>query len=152
MAQDDDSYPSWLSAKPRKAADVTGDRTYRAYDGPVDRRQLRIHICPRESEAWEWLPYIDLDRVVHDGRGGTIVGLIWPYAVVKIKGKRLQGLHAGIAQEAVPEIRVFDPSFHDQPADEAAPFIESIEIETESRAKILEAEMLLLTDIKDARH
>ncbi|MGE4045292.1 MAG: hypothetical protein AB7F35_10595 [Acetobacteraceae bacterium] len=110
---------------------------YKAFD-PVDRRQLRVWICPR-LRAWEALPYNRLDRIVTDGTYGTRLGLIWGFAVVVIHGRNLQELARALAQERCDQLQEFDPARFEQPTDPNAAYIERIDIHVESREDMLQA-------------
>ena len=148
MRDDKDPLAEWRASgePPPPPAVTAGKETYKAFDDPVDRRPTRLHLCPGGDKASEWLPYYDLHRVVHDAHG-TRIGLVWAYAVVIIQGRHLKMLDRHLAQEAVAELRAFDPVRHHAPADDTAPVIESIEIITESRKTMMEAEMALIAAI-----
>jgi hypothetical protein len=103
-----------------------------------ERRQICLHICPR-LQQWEWLPYLTLQRIVTEADYGSSLALIWPYAVVIIRGRNLQLIDASLATEHCEELREFDPDRFATPDDDAA-FIDSIKIHTESREVMAKAE------------
>jgi hypothetical protein len=148
MTEENDPLAAWRNIGPRLPALSGGKEAYTAFDNPVDRPPSRLHLCPLEHEAWEWMPYMDLQRIVHDGPHGTRLGLIWAYAVVVIKGRNLQQLDRHLAHEAVAEVRAFDPKRFHAPSDPALPFIDSITVITESRKTMMEAEMALISEIE----
>jgi hypothetical protein len=132
-----DELDRWLGLRGSKPRPVATKTSYQAFK-PVERRQIRVHICPR-LQQWEWLPYFTLQRIVTDADYGTSLALIWGYAVVIIRGRNLQAIDASLATEHCEELREFDPDRYARPDDTDA-FIDSIKIHTESREAMAKAE------------
>ena len=123
-------------SRPGLATSRAAKRSYEPFK-PVDRRQLRLRVCP-VGQAWEWLPYAYLQRIVTEGDKGTRLALIWAFAVVVIEGRNLQELDLALAQERIDAIHAFDPARYDRPADHAAPFIDKIEIRVQDMIETAE--------------
>lgn len=116
---------------------VGGDE-YVAFDAKdkVDRLKIRPANNPTRSPGYAYL----LD-VVYDGSYGTNFVLVYTFLMVLVRGKNLQLITTGLEMGTVDYIQEFDPERWQKPADEKAPFIESIEVVVqESGSSISESE------------
>jgi hypothetical protein len=135
--------------KPAEAttgAAAAGPGVYEAFKA-VDRRQYRLSIRPA-NRAWERVTYSYLLRIVEDGAFGTEIALVYTFMVVVIKGKNLQPVAEAINGEGCEFIQEYDRDKWEKPTDQAAPFIESIEIHVEKPA----AEVLAEAEAGGSRH
>ena len=105
--------------------DAVDSDSYEAFK-PVDKRQLRLLIRPA-SDAWEWVTYGYLLRIVADGAAGTRVILVFTFMAVTITGRNLHAIADAIANERCDFIQEFDAKRWQAPTDPKAPFIQSIE-------------------------
>jgi hypothetical protein len=116
-------------SKAREEAPANGSSeidTYEAFKA-VDRRQLRLQVRPA-SRAWERLPSGYLIRIVEDGGYWTMLSLVYTFMVVVVIGRNLREIGDAIGDERCEFIQEFDASKWEKPADDKAPFIESITI------------------------
>ena len=84
------------------------------------------------SNAWEWVTYSYLLRIVADGASGTRLTLVFTFMAVTITGRNLFEVGDAIANERCDFIEEFDAKRWAKPTDPKAPFIESIEFLVES--------------------
>jgi hypothetical protein len=101
----------------------------------VDREQPRLRLRP-VWRAWERLSYGHLWRILENGTG-TQIGLIFSFAAVIIKGKNLQTVADAIDQHRCEFVQEYDKDLWDMPTDASVPFIESIDIHTETRDEMI---------------
>lgn len=103
------------------------DGVYHAYKA-VDRKQRRLLIRP-VSTAWEWATYQYLLRVVVDPTGRRLA-LIFSFMAITLKGRNLVQIAEAVADERCDFIQQFDGKRWQEPADQQAAFVESIEFIT----------------------
>ena len=98
---------------------------YVAFDAKdkVDRLKIRRANDPTRSPSYAYL----LD-VVYDGPYGTNFVLVFTFLMVLVRGRNLQQLVTALEMGTADFIQEFDPDRWQKPKDEAAPFIESIEV------------------------
>ena len=111
---------------------------YVAFDAKdkVDRLKIRRANDPTRSPSYAYL----LD-VVYDGPYGTNFVLVFTFLMVLVRGRNLQKLVTAVEMGVADFIQEFDPDRWQKPKDEAAPFIESIEVVVqESGPSIAESE------------
>lgn len=101
----------------------------------VNRRQLRLHIrSARNSGKYrvgERLAYSYLHRIVDDADRQEQLALVFQFAVVIIRGRKLAQLAEAIEEERCAWLQPFDPARWEKPDDPAAAFIESVVIHVE---------------------
>ena len=115
-----------------------GTDEYVAFDAKdkVERLKIRRANDPTRSPSYAYL----LD-VVYDGPYGTNFVLVFTFLMVLVRGKNLQNLVKALEMGTAEFIQEFDPDQWQKPKDEAAPFIESIEVVVqESGPSIAESE------------
>ena len=102
-----------------------GTDEYVAFDAKdkVDRLKIRRANDPTRSPSYAYL----LD-VVYDGPYGTNFVLVFTFLMVLVRGRNLQKLVTAVEMGVADFIQEFDPDRWQKPKDEAAPFIESIEV------------------------
>jgi hypothetical protein len=111
---------------------------YVAFDAKdkVDRLKIRRTNDPTRSPGYAYL----LD-VVYDGEYGTNFVLVYTFLMVLVRGKNLQNLVMALEMGTADFMQEFDADRWQKPADEKAPFIESIEVVVqESGPSISESE------------
>jgi len=98
---------------------------YVAFDAKdkVDRLKIRRANDPTRSPGYAYL----LD-VVYDGEYGTNFVLVFTFLMVLVKGRNLQNLIMALEMGTAEFIQEFDADRWQKPADEKAPFIETIEV------------------------
>lgn len=93
-------------------------------------------MAPTRSPGYAYL----LD-VVYDGPYGTNFVLVYTFLMVLVRGHNLQTVISAMEIGMGDFIQEFDPDRWQRPTDEAAPFIESIEVVVqESAASVAEGE------------
>ena len=102
----------------------------------VSRLRIRRAMAPTRAPGYTYL----LD-VVYDGSYGTNFVLVFTFLMVLVRGRSLQPVIAALELGMADFIQEFDSDQWQKPADESAPFIESIEVVVqESPASVAEGE------------
>ena len=120
--------PTGAAAGSGKPKDPEAYVAFAAKDKVV-RLKIRRAMAPTRSPGYHYL----LD-VVYDGTYGTNFVLVYTFLMVLVRGKNLQGLVFALESGMVDYIQEFDPDRWAKPTDEAAAFIESIEVVVQERA------------------
>jgi hypothetical protein len=100
--------------------------------------------------SWERMSYSQLWRILENGYG-TQIGLVYSFAVVLIKGQNLDPIANAIDQHLCELVQEYDKELWQKPVDSKTPFIDSIDIYTETREKMVSATDQFLTDTATAR-
>jgi hypothetical protein len=105
---------------------------YLAFAGKdrVDRLRIRRANAPTRAPGYNVL----LD-VVYDGEFGTNFVLVYTYMMVLVRGRNLQGLVLALESCTADFIQEYDADRWEKPADESAPFIDSIEVAVKTSAE-----------------
>jgi hypothetical protein len=121
---------------------ISSSRKYTAFKA-ANQEIYRVKIRPR-LRAWERLQYSQLWRILENGYG-TEIGLVFPFAIVEIIGRNLQPVGDALDRHSCDFIQEYDEGLWDLPGDPKEPFVESIQITTESREQIVRASDALLS-------
>ena len=114
------------TAKEHSAFPLTKYEAFRSNSQGTPVRRLAIRPI-EDVRARERVVYSQLNRIGEDGTKGKALTLIWPFMVVVVRGKNLHSIADAVDAEICEFIQQFDGKRHEKPADEVAPFIESME-------------------------
>jgi hypothetical protein len=124
--------PAMATTPPKEANE------YVAFDAKDNSQRLRTRRANAPTRAPGYAYLLD---IAYDGSYGTNFVLVYTFLMVLVRGRNLQGLVTALELGTVHFIQEFDPDRWEQPKDENAPFIESIEIVVqESAPSVSEAE------------
>jgi hypothetical protein len=141
---DDDPLAKLRSLRSETAAEApapspAGKEPYEPFKA-VTRRQLRLHVRSARNagkfRVGERLAYSYLHRIVDDAEREEQLALVFQFAVVIIRGRKLAQLAEAIEEERCAWLQPFDPAKWERPDDPAAPFIESVLIHVEREQMI----------------
>jgi hypothetical protein len=120
-----------------------GKQPYLAFKA-VNRRQLRLWVKSAHNggqfRLGERLAYSYLHRIVDDDLLNQQLALVYQFGVVIVRGRNLYAVAEAIEREVCEWIQPYIPDRWENPADQAAPFIETIDIrvDREQMAKLLD--------------